>query len=94
MDEYRFFKNTLSTLELIKKRKHGLLVDEGWISQKELDQILTVVHNLDYVISDQENEWAISEKGLRALESLISENMPDLLNIIINALPTDQTFYL
>ena len=88
MDEYSFYKNTVSLLELVKKGNYSFLVNEGWITQKDMDSIIEVVMKLEYATSDEDNHLTISEIGLKALESLRSENESDLLDTIIHTMPT------
>ena len=88
MDKYRFYKNTVSVLDLIKNGRTGFLVDEGWVSREEMSEIMDVITNLDYVRVDAENQLEISDKGLKTLESFQSDDRSDLLDEIVQTIST------
>ena len=88
MDKYRFYKNTVSILDLIKNGRTGFLVDEGWVSREEMSEIMDVITNLDYVRVDAENQLEISDKGLKTLESFQSDDRSDLLDEIVQTIST------
>lgn len=89
MDKYRFYKNTVSILDLIKKGRTGFLVDDGWIPREEMSKIMDVITSLDYVTVDAENQVEISDKGLKTLESFQSEDRSDVLDTIIQTIPSE-----
>ena len=90
MDKYRFYKNTVSILDLIKNGRTGFLVDEGWVSREEMSEIMDVITNLDYVRVDSENQLEISDKGLKTLESFQSDDRSDLLDEIVQTISSVQ----
>ena len=90
MDKYQFYKNTLSVLDLINKGGYGFLIEEGWIPEKEMDNIIGVMKKLDYVTGDANKQYTVSDKGQETLISLRSNNESNLLDAIIHAIPITQ----
>jgi hypothetical protein len=87
MDEYMFYKNTVSLLDVMSKGSFRWLVDDGWLREKELEQIMETLGKLEYTKLDN-NSVLISEKGLDVLLSLREgHKLPELDNII-QAMPT------
>ena len=88
MDKYRFYKNTVSILDLIKNGRISFLVDDGWVTRKEMSKIMEVLTSLNYVTVDAGNQVEISNKGLRTLDSFQTDDRSDILDIIIQTIPT------
>ena len=88
MDKYRFYKNTVSVLDLIKNGSTDFLVEEGLVSQKELSEIMDVITCLDYVRFDAENHLEVSDKGLDTLEAFRSDDVPEDMETIMQTITT------
>ena len=87
MDEYMFYKNTVSLLDVMSKGSFRWLVDDGWLREKEVEQMVEVLGKLEYATCDNDSVL-VSEKGLDVLLSLREgHELPELDNII-QAIPT------
>lgn len=83
MDEYRFYKNTVSMLEVLSKGSFQWLVDDGWITEEDAKRILLVLQKLNYAKLDSANTIKLSEKGQRAVSSIQEgAGMPEIGQII------------
>jgi hypothetical protein len=83
MDEYRFYKNTISMLDVLSKGSFQWLVEDGWITEDDADRILIVLQKLNYAKLDSENNINISEKGQRVISSLQEgAGLPEIEQII------------
>lgn len=83
MDEYRFYKNTVSMLEILSKGSFQWLVEDGWITEEDADRILLVLQKLNYAKLDSENNINISEKGQKVISSLQEgAELPEIEQII------------
>lgn len=83
MGEYRFYKNTISMLDVLSKGSFQWLVEDGWITEDDADRILIVLQKLNYAKLDSENNINISEKGQRVISSLQEgAGLPEIEQII------------
>ena len=89
MDEYAFYKNTISLLEAIKNGSFSWLVDDGWLSESEVERIVAVLRHLDYTRQNDDESMSITEKGLDVLSSINQDNKLAEINDILHAMASN-----
>lgn len=67
MENYSFFKKTLTVLSMLQSESPEWILNNGWISYEELENIIIILEQLKLVKRKTRNWITITEKGLRIL---------------------------
>lgn len=80
MNGYSLFKKCLSLLHMLEKGYTDRLINEGWLSLEEYEQLLTILERLNLVMPLKDDKLVITLKGLSIL-SYFDETLDSLKRV-------------
>ena len=66
MNDKSFFKKVISYLAELNKGKHNRLIENGWLSEDEVNRIKIILSRLGF-LEKNEDDYQITSKGLNVL---------------------------
>ncbi len=66
MNDKSFFKKVISYLAELNKGKHNRLIENGWLSEDEVNRIKIILSRLGF-LQKNEDDYQITSKGLNVL---------------------------
>lgn len=66
MNDKSFFKKVVSYLAEVNKGNHNRLIENGWLSEDEVNRIKIILSKLDF-LQKNEDDYQITSKGLNVL---------------------------
>ena len=66
MNDKSFFKKVISYLAELNKGKHNRLIENGWLSEDEVNRIKIILSRLGF-LQKKEDDYQITSKGLNVL---------------------------
>ena len=67
MENYSFFKKTLTILSMLHSESPEWILDNRWLTYEELERIIIILEKLKLVKRKNRNWVTITEKGYRIL---------------------------
>jgi hypothetical protein len=67
MENYSFFKKTLTILSLLQSESPEWILRHGWLTYEELERIIIILEQLKLVKRKTKDWITITDKGLRIL---------------------------